>query len=136
MRLAELCKKNIIVIITILVLASVYIFQQQLDWANFLNLTQWPHRLIVNKSIRFLINDLLVILLIKILFVKNQYVWFAFLVQLFGIIFILTPYLIMKIYFPGEFGIVFSFLHRLVVNPLLMLMLLPAFYFMTRNPNN
>ena len=81
------------------------------------------------KAIRFLLNDLLMILMIHGIFYKRNYTLFAFYVQLFGIIFILTPYLIIKYYHAVYNGPLISYLHRLVVNPLLMLLLIPAFIY-------
>ncbi len=86
-------------------------------------------RFLVNRSFRFLLNDALTIGLIFAIFYERKYVVFALVVQLAGLVTILIPYFILKINYPSYNGPLISFLHRLVVNPMLMLMLIPAFYF-------
>lgn len=86
-------------------------------------------RFIVNRSIRFLINDALAIGLIYALFAARRYVVFALYVQLFGIVAFLIPYFILKMYFPSYNGPYLNFLHRLILNPTLLLLLIPAFYY-------
>lgn len=84
---------------------------------------------VINRSIRFVVNDLLVIALIYALFVERKYVMFAFYVQIFGMIVFLLPYLVFKIQYPGYNGPLINFIHRLILNPILLLLLIPAFYF-------
>jgi exosortase F-associated protein len=71
----------------------------------------------------------LAILLIYALFYERKYVLFAVWVQVFGMVFVLIPYFIIKFNFPGYNGPLISFLHRLVLNPTLLLLLIPAFYY-------
>jgi exosortase F-associated protein len=67
-------------------------------------------------------------MLIYGLFQERKYVLFAIGVQLAGLLFVLLPYFILKFQYPAYNGPLISFLHRLVLNPLLMLLLIPAFY--------
>ena len=83
----------------------------------------------VNRSIRFLLNDALAIALIYSLFGEKKYTWFAVAVQIFGLIFLLMPYFVLKLYFPAYNGPLINFLHRIVLNPTLLLLLIPAFYY-------
>lgn len=84
---------------------------------------------IVNRTIRFLLNDALAIGLIYALFASRKYVMFAIYVQIFGVVAFLIPYFILKIYYPAYNGPYLNFLHRLILNPTLMLLLIPAFYY-------
>lgn len=86
-------------------------------------------RFIINRTIRFLINDALAIGLIYALFESRKYVMFALYVQLFGVVAFLLPYFILKIYFPSYNGPYLNFLHRLILNPTLLLLLIPALYY-------
>ena len=86
-------------------------------------------RFIINRTIRFLINDALAIGLIYALFATRKYVLFAIYVQVFGVFAFLLPYFILKIYFPSYNGPYINFLHRLILNPTLLLLLIPAFYY-------
>ncbi len=103
---------------------------QRIDIAALLNLSDVKiHKFIFNRSIRFLLNDLFVIGLIYALFRERKYVIFSIGVQVFGLVFFLIPYFILKLNWPSYNGPMISFLHRLVLNPTLLLLLIPAFYY-------
>ena len=82
-----------------------------------------------NRTLRFLLNDALTIGLIYALFEERKYVIFSVYVQLIGLVFFLLPYFVLKVYFPSYNGPLISFLHRLVLNPILLMLLIPAFYY-------
>jgi exosortase F-associated protein len=87
---------------------------------------------IFNRTLRFLINDLSVILLIYVIFESRGLVKIAFFVQLFGLFIVLPLYFYFKLTLEGPSEIsspLLSFIHRIVVNPILMLLLIPAFYY-------
>jgi exosortase F-associated protein len=108
-------------------LLLVYVFQQ-VDLAAWFKIQGFFPRFVFNRTVRFVVNDLLVLLLIYALFREKKYILFALLVQAAGLIFVLLPYFFIKYHFPHYNGPLVSFLHRLVFNPLLMLLLIPAFY--------
>lgn len=87
------------------------------------------HRFLFNRSIRFFLNDGFMIGVIYALFGSRRYVLFALVVQVIEIIFFLLPYFMLKIYYPSYNGPLLSFLHRLILNPTLLLLLVPAFYY-------
>ncbi|GAA0193195.1 hypothetical protein GCM10009122_56190 [Fulvivirga kasyanovii] len=124
----KLFKRPVFILISLLGLIAVYLFQRNLaGFASNLGNSAFTTMAVVTVA-RFVINDLLMILLIYGVFKKKKYVVFAFYVQLAGIVFILSPYLILR-YLEVFNTILLSFLHRLVVNPLLMIMLIPPFYY-------
>ena len=87
---------------------------------------------IFNKTFRYIINDFSVILLIFVLFENIQLIKIAFLIQLIGLLIVLPLYFYLKLRFEGTSEIsspLLSFIHRVVVNPILMLLLIPAFYY-------
>jgi exosortase F-associated protein len=106
---------------------------QRIDIATVMGAKDTMWRFIVNRSIRFVLNDGLAILLIYALFQERKYVLFAVWVQLIGLLFILIPYFIIKFNFPRYNGPLISFLHRLILNPTLLLLLIPAFYYQRRS---
>lgn len=110
-------------------LILVFLFQRW-DSAAFLGIegSKLAHFL-VNRSFRFLLNDALTIGLIYALFGEKKYVMFALLVQLAGMVLFLVPYFIIKLNYPSYNGPLISFLHRLILNPTLLLLLIPAFYY-------
>src|SRR5687768_12199092 len=110
-------------------LVGVFLFQR-VDIAGDLGIASEPiNKFLVNRSIRFLINDALAIWLIYALFCERKYVVFAVYVQVVGMVLFLFPYFLLKIYFPRYNGPLISFLHRLVLNPTLLMLLIPAFYY-------
>ena len=117
----------IIGLASITLLVMVYVFQST-KWAYAMGVSDKEVAFVVNKSIRFVLNDILMIGVIYALFGKRQYVWFALIVQAAGIVFILVPYFVLKIHFNVGGGPLISFLHRLVLNPTLMLLLIPALW--------
>jgi exosortase F-associated protein len=103
---------------------------QRIDFASMLYAIENPtYRFLANRFFRFLLNDTLAILLIYALFTERKYVVFALWVQLFGFVFLLLPYFMLKIYWPAYNGPMINFLHRIILNPTLIMLLIPAFYY-------
>jgi exosortase F-associated protein len=116
-------------IFSVIGLMAVFLFQR-VDIAGGLGIASEPiNKFLINRSIRFLVNDALAIGLIYALFSERKYVMFAVYVQVAGMVLFLFPYFLLKIYFPGYNGPLISFLHRLVLNPTLLMLLIPAFYY-------
>lgn len=110
-------------------MVCVFLFQR-IDVASLLGIGEPAiFRFLINRTIRFLMNDAFAIGLIYALFQERKYVIFSLYVQLAGIVLFLIPYFILKIYFPAYNGPMISFLHRLVLNPTLLMLLIPAFYY-------
>ncbi|HYC85492.1 MAG TPA: exosortase F system-associated protein [Chryseosolibacter sp.] len=116
-------------------LIAVFIFQRT-DIAALLGTDDRSSRFFINRLIRFLLNDAFMIGVIYALFYEKKYVIFALWVQLAGIIIILVPYFVIKSRWPGYNGPLVSFLHRLILNPTLLLLLIPAFYYQKISARN
>ncbi|MDL5051582.1 exosortase F system-associated protein [Oscillatoria amoena NRMC-F 0135] len=108
-------------------LLGVFLFQRY-DLAACIGVGEPVWKFITNRTIRFIVNDVFMIVLLYALFPERKYVIFAIWVQVVGLVFILLPYFVIKFNFPYYNGPLISFLHRLVLNPLLMILLIPAFY--------
>ena len=80
----------------------------------------------LNKIIRFLLNDLAVILVIYGIFYQRKYINLALIVLCFGFLFLLLPYLFLVKNYPQYNGPLYSHLHRLIMNPILLLLLVPV----------
>lgn len=110
-------------------LLAVFLFQR-IDVAGTLGVSNTGvTRFLINRTIRFLANDAFAIGLIYALFPARKYVMFAIYVQLFGVVAFLIPYYVLKVYFPHYNGPYLNFLHRLILNPTLLILLIPAFYY-------
>jgi exosortase F-associated protein len=106
---------------------------QGYDYAgHWLNVENDRIAFFVNRTLRFLVNDGLAIGLIYALFWERKYLVFALWVQLGSLVFLLIPYFVLKYHWPSYNGPLINFLHRLVLNPTLLILLIPAFYYQQR----
>ncbi len=136
-------KRWAFLILGVTVMVAVYVFQAYLDFYTVLFKWEVPRVLdytadfkevdkleyTVNKVFRYLLNDLCAIAIIYGLFGERKYVRFAFYVMTFGLVFILPIYLLLFFAQPEGYSSMISHLHRLVLNPVLMMLLIPAFYY-------
>jgi exosortase F-associated protein len=118
----------IVGILSVAGMITVFLFQR-VDIAATVGVDDKVMNFIVNRTIRFLLNDLFALGLIYSIFAEKKYLVFSLWVQLAGVILILLPYFILKIFLINYNGPMISFLHRLVMNPTLLLLLIPAFYY-------
>lgn len=121
-----------------LMLAMVFIFQR-FDYFRFLQAlfgqsnAGWPYTaFVVNKVIRFLINDAICIFFIYVLFKEEKYLRVAFYVFLVELLIILPLYFWIKLSTEGDSEIsspLLSQIHRLIINPTLMILLIVSFLY-------
>jgi exosortase F-associated protein len=83
----------------------------------------------VNKIIRYAINDISSMAIIWSIFQRKDFIKFSVLVFLFGLLILLPVYLTLFFTLEKELGVVLHYYHRLVVNPTLLLLLIPAFFY-------
>ncbi|MCB0496576.1 MAG: exosortase F system-associated protein [Cyclobacteriaceae bacterium] len=126
-------KRAFYITLAVVILIAMYLLQRinYSEWlfSNILN-PNW--QFIVNRSIRFIVNDLAVILLIYAIFNDRELIKIAFIIQFFELAIILPLYFYFKLSLEGPSEIsspLLSFVHRIVVNPIIMLLLIPAFWF-------
>lgn len=132
-------KRYPLMIFAILILLLVYVFQQ-VSYAGILN-ALLPESLsiqhsytvfIVNRTSRLIINDGACMVLIWGLFKETKYLKAAFLVFLIELLVILPIYFVAKLNLEGPSEIsspLLSQIHRIIVNPLLMVILIIGFYY-------
>jgi exosortase F-associated protein len=127
-----------LITVSLLGLVVVYVFQRW-DYLNafarlFGSQTDFgpTASFVFNKTLRLILNDALCLLLIYTLFREKKYLRIAFLVFCFEFLFMLPLYLIIKLNLEGPSEIsspLLSQIHRLIVNPMLMLILIVGFYY-------
>jgi len=124
-----------------LMLAMVFIFQRFNYFGLITNVFGasvpiWPYTaFVVNKVIRFLVNDAICILFIFILFKETKYLRVAFLVFWVELLFILPLYFWIKLSTEGDTELsspLLSQIHRLIINPTLMILLIVSFLYQKR----
>jgi exosortase F-associated protein len=114
-------------ILAVLGLLALFVFQK-FNYAQSFDGLSPASEFVFNRTVRFILNDSLSILLIYAIFFERKYVVFAAWVQLIGLLFLLIPYFLLRIYWPEHNGPLLNFLHRIIINPTLMLLLIPALF--------
>src|SRR4051812_44327799 len=111
-------------------LAITYLFQQT-DFSVFLGVGS-NSKFVINKLIRFLVNDFACLMLIAAIFRNQQYVRFGFRIFLIELFLLLPLYFVLKLSWEGNSEIsspLLSQMHRMIVNPLLMIVLILGFLY-------
>ncbi|HCM75514.1 MAG TPA: exosortase F system-associated protein [Cytophagales bacterium] len=126
------------VVFSIASLALVYIFQR-FNYAEMvysitsIDLARQPNGVFaINRTIRLLINDTLCMILIYALFQKRSYLKLSGIIFGFEVLVLLPLYLWAKLSMEGPSEIsspLLSPIHRMIVNPLLMIVLIAALYY-------
>lgn len=117
-------------VLAVLLLGIVYVFQLHLaEWsASVMRDVSWLYAgFIFSKSLRLIMNDAIVLLLFISVFNRAAELKLASYVFLAEVVLILPLYFVIKLNLEGDTELsspLFSFVHRLIVNPLLMLILL------------
>lgn len=113
------------------ILAGVYVFQRVSLGAMFQQLH--PNVIFsINRTARLILNDLACVLIIFALFSEKKYIKIAFLVFMVELLVILPAYLFIKLSLEGDSEIsspLLSQIHRLIVNPMLMILLIVGFFY-------
>lgn len=114
-------------------LGLVYVFQQVNYFYLFFSSEASANTVFIfNKTFRLLINDLVCVTLILVLFENRKFVKMAFLVLWIELLVILPLYFLIKLNTEGDSEIsspLLSQIHRLIVNPMLMFILIAGFYY-------
>ena len=84
---------------------------------------------ILNKVLRYLVNYMAALGIIYALFAKASYVRLGWWIMWFGLGFLLPLYYMGLWLLPPSQHIALSYLHRLVMNPVLLMLLIPALYY-------
>lgn len=112
------------------IIVLTYLFQEQLA-DGFANVSE-VQGFILRKTGRVLLNDAGMILIIIGLFNKSGVTRLALMIQVVDALVLLPLYFIVKLSWEGTSEIsspLLSQFHRLIVNPTLMLLLIPAVFF-------
>lgn len=131
-------KRAVLFLFAFLVLIAVYVFQRFSYIHMFFGVENdlHPYTIFVfNKSVRLILNDTACLFIIYALFYDIKYVRIGGFVQLLEMFFILPLYFVIKLSLEGDSEIsspLLSQLHRLIVNPTLMVLLMIGFYYQNK----
>ena len=122
-----------LLVIALAGLAVVFLFQQTdvVYWVTQ-NRNQPNLHFAINRAVRLLFNDIFMLLFIAAWFQDRSITKLALVIQLIDFFLLLPIYLFAKLTWEGDSEIsspLFSQFHRLIVNPTLMILLIPAVYF-------
>jgi exosortase F-associated protein len=128
------------ILLSMVMLLATYLFQRTNWVALFLPSADFhPYVVfILNKTCRLVVNDLACFLLIFALFQDKRYLKLAWWLFLFELLILLPVYFIIKLTLEGDSEIsspLLSQVHRLIVNPMLMILLMLGFFYQ-RSKNN
>jgi exosortase F-associated protein len=115
----------------LVIIVATYLFQQ-FDFSSLAGIDSHFVKFVVNKSTRFILNDLACLLLIVAIFNKSDYVRISAWVFLVELVILLPLYFVLKLSLEGDSEIsspLLSQFHRMIVNPLLMIVLMLGFVY-------
>src|SRR5687768_15434032 len=115
----------------IAILVAVYVFQR-INMASVFGELTGNSIFIINRTFRLILNDMACFLIILALFREKKYLKIAFFVFLVELLVILPVYLVFKLTIEGATEIsspLLSQIHRLIVNPTLMVLLMGGFVY-------
>lgn len=113
------------------ILTAVYIFQR-INLADVLGGFHPNVNFIINRTARLILNDLACFLIIFAIFRESKYLKVAFWVFWGELLIILPVYFAVKLSLEGDSEIsspLLSQVHRLIVNPMLMMLLIAGFFY-------
>jgi exosortase F-associated protein len=121
-------------------LGAMFLFQG-FDWLSVLfGIETHPYaHFAVKRFMRLFINDSFMLLLIYAWFDDKSITQLAWKLQLVDTFILLPLYLVIKLYLEGDSEIsspLLSQFHRLIVNPTLMILLIPGVYFQRMSSKN
>jgi exosortase F-associated protein len=132
--------KNSLVLMAVAIVGLAFVFLfQRFDVLDLVcaNCSFHPYtHFAVKKILRVLLNDSFMLLFIHALFRDPAVTRLAWYVQLVDTLILLPIYLVIKLSYEGDAEIsmpLLSQLHRLIVNPTLMVLLIPAVYYQRRS---
>lgn len=120
-------------LVGLIAILTIYVFQQ-IDYLEYLHFGHFSTttNFVFNRVVRLILNDLSCILIIHAIFTEPKYNKIAFMLFSIELFLILPIYLIAKLSIEGPTEIsspILSQIHRLIVNPMLMVVLIASFYY-------
>ena len=136
-RLRSVGRQRVVIAAALLCLFLIYVFQR-LDYLGWL--FWWfgipgpstTASFVFNRTLRLVMNDSLCLILINIVFQDVRFSKIAWIIFWAELIIILPLYMIVKLWWEGPTEIsspLLSPVHRMIINPLLMIILIASFYF-------
>ncbi len=118
-------------IIAVMLLAFAFLFQE-FNYSALVGHCSPNVKFVFNKSVRFLLNDAACLMMIAALFNRKNYIRMSVWVFFAELIVLLPFYFMLKLSLEGDSEIsspLLSQLHRMIVNPLLMIVLIMGFFY-------
>lgn len=131
------------ILLGVLGLAVIYVFQRDLFYSGFSDMGGGTvkvenfdtTRFMWHKFIRLLLNDTFSLFIIFGIFMRKDFMQFGFRLLLIEVFIILPIYLSLSIFAYEYTRFFLQHIHRLIVNPVLMMLLIPAFFYQQHKEN-
>lgn len=121
-----------LMLIALVGLLIVYLFQH-IDILVWLDIQTHPYiHFSVKKTWRLILNDTFMLMVIHAWFNNRSVTQFAWKLQILDTLLLLPLYLFLKLTVEGDSELsspLLSQLHRLIINPVIMILVIPAVYF-------
>lgn len=122
------------VLLALAIMTTVYVLiQGNIFYEKFGALRAYPNiTFVVSKALRLVLNDIACLFIIWAVFLEKKYLMVAWYLFILELAFIFPAYVVLKLTFEGASEISSPFLsqiHRLVVNPILMFLLIMGFFY-------
>jgi len=132
--------RRLLIFLSLVCLMSIFVFQQ-MDYLSLLagerfSIDSPSLAFIINRTVRLILNDTFCIILVANIFQRQEYVRVAGWIFAVELLLLLPAYLWIKLSLEGPTEISSPLLqpiHRMIVNPLLMVILIAAFYYQQWN---
>ena len=125
----------VVLVSALLFMAALYLFQRQSLLMTLMSSGTIIHpyvTFVVNKTLRMVLNDAACMAIIWAVFQERTYLKLAWYVFLIEVLILLPLYFVIKLSIEGDSEIsspLLSQLHRMIVNPTLMLLLIIGFFY-------
>lgn len=86
-------------------------------------------KLLMNITYRYLLNSIISLAIIYVIFKKKDYVYFSVWVFIIGFFLFIIPFYLLLINYEQEYYLFLFYIRRFLIQPILLLLLLPAFYY-------
>lgn len=131
------------ILLGVLGLAVIYVFQRDLFYSGFSDMGAGTvkvenfdtSRFMWHKFVRLLLNDTFSLFIIFGIFMRKDFMQFGFRLLLIEVFIILPIYLSLSIFAYEYTRFFLQHIHRLIVNPVLMMLLIPAFFYQQHKEN-
>ncbi|MBS3994101.1 MAG: exosortase F system-associated protein [Bacteroidetes bacterium] len=92
-------------------------------------------KLFLNVFLRYFLNSIISLAIMYLIFLKKDIVVFSAFIYLFGFLFFAMLYYVLLVNYINEQYLILFYVRRILIQPMLILLLIPAFYYFKKTEN-